>query len=356
MNIGGIGIVFTRGRGVDCLADALEQGWRKPAEINTPFPDKPKCLGYLVDSDTIKDKSLLKKIRRSDKFSKMAVLAAADALDNSGVKNPDKKRLGIIVATAFGPHVTTFDYLDGLLDYGDANVSPTTFSNSVHNAAASYIAQVLEIHGPSLTITQFYFSFQHALLMAKVWIDEGRCDYCLVGAVDQYGDAMGYIQNHKLTMADDGKITPFSFKPTKQVPGEGAVFFLVSKNRSQNVFCDIESICFADKTGYNKPVDLNIIDANGTLADESAYISSISPNVPTAAYAPLFGSMLIGSAFNCAVGALMLKTQTYYLNPVTINPHHINLLQDKEASKIKLISCVRYNCDGDSSIIYLKRA
>ncbi len=47
------------------------------------------------------------------------------------------------MATAFGPHVTTFNFLDDILDHGDAAVSPTTFSNSVHNAAASYIAMAL---------------------------------------------------------------------------------------------------------------------------------------------------------------------------------------------------------------------
>jgi len=92
-------------------------------------------------------KTLLKKIRRSDAVSKMTVLAASDALVNSGIENIAAKRLGIIVATAFGPHVTTFNFLDDILDHGDAAVSPTTFSNSVHNAAASYVAMSLNIKG-----------------------------------------------------------------------------------------------------------------------------------------------------------------------------------------------------------------
>ncbi len=348
MNILGIGIVFTGGCGIDAYENALIKGFN--AEDNNLFV-------YSVDLDRIKDKNLWKKLRRADKFSKMAVLAAADAATNSAVLHMDKKRLGIIVSSAFGPQVTTFDFLDGLLDYGEVNVSPTVFSNSVHNAASSYIAGVLGVHGPCLTITQFYFSFQTALQMAGVWLDEERCDYCLVGAVDQYGEVLGYIQNHKLSLAEDGRIKPFNFKPTYQIPAEGSVFFLVSKNKTDNTFCKIESICFnKNNLDNNVDVDLNIIDADGAMADESAYLSAISPKIPTAAYAPLFGSMMIGSAFNCTAGALMLKNQAYYKNPVTDNPHGINLLQDQGSSSIERISCIRYNCNTENAIIHLKRA
>jgi 3-oxoacyl-[acyl-carrier-protein] synthase II len=355
MNISGIGVICARGRGVDCFEYALKQGWQKPSELNIRSLENQTNLVYQVDSDTIKDKKLLKKVRRSDKFSKMAVLAAADALNDSAIENIDKKRLGVIVATAFGPHVTTFDFLDGLLDYGDINVSPITFSNSVHNAAASYITEVLNVHGPCLTITQFQFSFQYALQMAKSWLDEKRCDYCLVGAVDQFGDVLGYIQNQKLTLAPDGKIKPFHFKPTCQVPGEGAVFFFINKENSENDYCEIEEISFCSSGKYKKTIDLNIIDADGMMVDESVYLASILLDIPTAAYAPLFGSMMIGSAFNCAAGALMIKNQIYYPNPVTDNPHNINLLQSEQSSNIDLISCTKYDCNEDFYTILLKR-
>jgi len=344
MNILGIGVVFTRGRGLDCFESALEEGWREPAKAKSSSINSNFVYG--VEPDTLKDKNLLKKIRRSDKFSKMAVLAAADALSDSGA---DKKHLGVIVGSAFGPHVTTFDFLDGILEYGDGGVSPTKFSNSVHNAAASYIAEVLGIIGPCSTITQFAFSFQYALLTAKLWINDGRCSHVLVGAVEQYGNVLDYIQNYKLTPADDGKIKPFNFNPTCQIPGEGAVFFLVSKEITENVLCEVENISF-DKNTISS--DLNIIDADGTMSDESAYLSCISQDIPTAAYSPLFGSMMVGSAFNCAAGALMLKNRTYYRNPVTDNPNGINLLKEQKFNA-KRISCVRYNCAAENTVVNL---
>jgi len=363
MNILGIGIVFSRGRGIDCFEKALQEGWRAPSEVEIKGK---KSFAYQVDSQTISDKTLLKKMRRADKLSRMAALAAADALDNSGIELTGKKT-GIITATAFGAHVTTFDFLNDILDYGEANVSPTTFSNSVHNAAASYISSALDIQGPTLTVTQFFFSFHSALQLAQVWLNEKRCDYILVGAVEQYGDVLGYIYDSKLTQASDGRIRPFNFTPAYHVPGEGAVFFLVSKEDPENAYCKVEDIKIRHSREGGNPAlrqaqgdniaqaDLNIIDTDGMLSDESVYGSTVSPHIPTAAYSPLFGSMMIGSAFNCAAGALMMKKQKYYTNPVMDNPRGIYLIDNAGCADIELIRCIRYSCHSEKAAVYLRK-
>ena len=139
------------------------------------------------------------------------------------------------------------------------------------------------------------------------------------------------------------------------MPGEGAVFFLVGKGNSKNVFCKVENVWIGDNPEHKAPADIDIIDTDGMLADESAYISSISPDIPVAAYSPLFGSMMVGSAFNCAAGALMLKNQVCYANPVRDNPHGIKLLNDAGSFNIELVRCIRYNCQGEKAVIYLKK-
>jgi 3-oxoacyl-[acyl-carrier-protein] synthase II len=356
MKIAGIGMIFAQGLGIESLEKALQHGWRKPGETAAHPAIGGTLPAYLVDLTGAHVKAMLKKVRRSDTLSKMSVVAASDALVNSGIENLSRKKLGIIVATAFGPHVTTFDFLDDILDHGDAAVSPTTFSNSVHNAAASYVATSLNIKGPTLTISQFQFSFQAALQLAQAWLDQGRCDYVLAGAVDQYGEVLGYVSDHKLTTAKDGKIKPFTFNPTCQVPGEGAAFFLLSTGNEGNVYCDIDVVHTGVDTDPGRSIDINIIDADGMLPDESAYRSSLSADIPTAAYSPLFGSMMIGSAFNAAAGALMLKQQKRFAAPVLDNPHGIRLLSESGSSHIESIRCIGFNCYGDRSVIYLSRA
>lgn len=356
MKINGIGMIFTQGLGMDSFEKALQNGWSKPGEVAVHPSVGGTLPVYRADLATTAVKSLLKKVRRSDAVSKMSVVAAADALANSGIENIAQKKIGIILSTAFGPHVTTFDFLDDILDHGDAAVSPTTFSNSVHNAAASYVAMSLNIKGPTVTVTQFQFSFQAALQLAQIWLEQGRCDYVLAGAVDQYGEVLGYVADHKLTTAKDGRIRPFTFNPTSQVPGEGAAFFLLSKRSEGNVYCSINAVHTSDDPYSGKAVDINIIDADGMLPDESPYRSALSDDIPTAAYSPLFGSMMIGGAFNAAAGALMLKQQMRYATPVRENPHGIRLLAETGPGRIGSIRCIGINCYGDKSAIYLTRA
>lgn len=351
MNILGMGIVFTRGRGIDSLDKALHEGWQRPAEVEIKGR---KSSAYTVDQQTISDRTLLKNMRRADKLSKMAVVAASDALESSGIKDVNRKRVGIITATALGAHVTTFNFLDDILQYGDAGVSPTTFSNSVHNAAASYISSALGIEGPTLTVTQFFFAFHSALQLARAWLDEGRCDYVLAGAVEQYGDVLGYIHDTKLAPAPDGRIRPFNFKPAYQVPGEGSVFFLLGNKQQDNSFCEIHNISVNTDERDILQADLDIIDADGLLEDETVYKNCLSPAIHAASYSPLFGSMLSGSAFNCAAGALMLKNQKIYASPVTDNFNGLNIVSETRPRSIELIRCIRYNCLDEKAEIYLR--
>jgi len=213
MYIAGLGIIFSGGRGIISFEEALEN--RNP---------NPSSLSKKVSTQVLIDKIVLKEARRADDFTKMAVLAANDAFVDSGLNQEAKKSLGVIVATAFGPHVTTFRFLDDILTYGDKGVSPTLFSHSVHNAAASYIASNLESRGPTLTLTQFKNSFYQAIIIAQCWLKEKRCENVLIGGLDQLGKEMEYILN---------------LKAKEIMPQEGSAFFLATENKDLNKYCSV---------------------------------------------------------------------------------------------------------------------
>ena len=122
-------------------------------------------------------------MRRADRFSKMAVLAAHDAL--KGLDALESGLTGVIVVSAFGPHPTTFKFLDNILDYKENEVSPTLFSHSVHNAAASYIAMVLKINGPTLTVTRFSGALAQGLVLADCWLRFGVCARVLLVVAEE---------------------------------------------------------------------------------------------------------------------------------------------------------------------------
>jgi 3-oxoacyl-[acyl-carrier-protein] synthase II len=356
MNIAGIGIISTRGRGIDSLDIALRQGWVAPSQTKSRNDQNVFYPAYRVKKEIINDITILKKIRRADRFSKMAVLAAHDAVVDSGIQiNHKESEIGIILATAFGPHVTTFRFLDDIIDYGDGSVSPTTFSHSVHNAAASYISTLLNSRGPTVTITQFASPIHQAFILAQAWLNEGRCKYVLLGCVDECGKVMSYICNQKLRITNDGKIRPFNFSASPSaVPGEGSIFFMTTLEKCKNTYCEMIQVSLTNHDIKGNS-DMYIIEADGMAGDETTYRNKVPADILTGGYAPIFGSMKIVTAFHCAASALMLKKQIRYACPVQDNPYGLNLITKTESAEIKQICCIRKNCANETSIIRLMR-
>jgi len=324
MNVLGAGQISARGRGIESFRSALNSGWIEPSRGDL---FGKSVLTYGIDNMLLKDKQVLSKARRADRFSRMAALAAWDAIhDSELLENIKNKTLGVIVATAFGPHESTFRFLDNLLDYGELGVSPTMFSHSVHNAAASYIASALDKKGPILTIADFRFPFHNALIIAKSWLNQKRCEYVLVGVVDEISQVMKYVCSQKLRLASDGKIKPLDFSRNPvAVPGEGSAFFLVGDGKG---YCKVSDITLNNKI---KEANLYILDADGMCGDESPY-KDLTPNATSVA--PLVGSMIGISAFSCAAAATKLKN---------------NLDLDR-------VSCVRYNCGREKAVIELEKS
>jgi len=83
MNINGIGIICNYGRGQDALNTVLENG------------DTQYIFTSRVNDDILKDKIFSKDARRSDRFDRMAVLAALDALSDSGSTEKKKSIISV---------------------------------------------------------------------------------------------------------------------------------------------------------------------------------------------------------------------------------------------------------------------
>ena len=135
----------------------------------------------------------VKGARRADKFAKMAAKACLDIPIERARAEGDPET-GVIVATRFGPHATTFKFLDGMLDHSDTRVSPTTFSHSVHNAAASYITTLLGIQGPATTLTCFEDPLGRALELAEDWLFMAHVQQVYVCYVEERSGPFDGIQ------------------------------------------------------------------------------------------------------------------------------------------------------------------
>lgn len=359
MHLTGLGTIFAGGRGVDALAQSLTSGWRPPEYRDAPGRPDPLPV-YAVPAAAMNDPATLGKARRADRFTRLALLAASDAWQDSGMATgtpPD--RLGVVVATGLGPHVTTFGFLDGILDFGEAAASPTAFSHSVHNAAAAYIATTLQVRGPTLTLAHFHFAFHEALRTASCWLAEDRCDAVLVVAVDELGSVLEHVCSRLLVPAPDGRIQPFACSaPPVSAPGEGSVCLVLTRNRTPASYAQIQcgaGVPPADPDTQKASGSLRFLDACGWAADERAYRTTVPAGARVASYTPLLGSGFLASAFHAAVSALMLKRQTCYACPVADNPHGFRICGETAPAPLRETICVRLDCAGAARWVRLAR-
>ena len=170
----GLGVVGTFGLGADALRHALD----------TPVLPRQADVAELGRFFSKRD------LRRVSHFCRLGLLGASLAVEDGGLSAADRERLGLVLATGHGPVATTFEFLYSIYEFGTKLASPTAFSTSIHNVAASTISIMSGYTGPSLTVTQFALSWASSLLTAYCWLAEGRVDKVLVGAVDEYNPVL----------------------------------------------------------------------------------------------------------------------------------------------------------------------
>ncbi len=345
MKINGLGSIFSGGRGIEAFDSVLRHGPPPPAYLDVPGFSHP-LPALRVESAVLSDREALKSMRRADRFSKMTLLAAWDAWQDAGPPAVAPERVAAIVATGLGPHVRTFKFLDGILDFGDSSVSPTDFSHSVHNTAAGYITARLGLNGPAMTITDFNSAFHQALVMAQCWLAEKRCDLVLLSAAEELGEVLLHVRQrllHRQSTAD-GEEPPAP-------PGEGAVCMALSSTSTENDYATISPLSLATRHSSNlekestSPADLSIIDSNcfsRTPERRKEKVLSPAPAARTRDYTPCYGSMMSGLAWQSAAAALSIKKQTLYPAPsVTDKEQSETEKAQAETTELREIECLK---------------
>ena len=302
MNLAGLGIVFPGGAGLSALREVLSAGRPLTGELLA----KEHVPVLKVPAAALSGNPVLAPARRADRFCKMTLLAATEALAGC---QADPARTGILLATALGPHGTVFKFVNDLLEFGDEQASPTVFSQSVHAAAASMVAAAAHLHGPALTVADLEFPFEEALALADNWLASGRCDAVLVGAADETSDVLAHVVRRKWTPAADGIARPSQAGQTAYVPGEGAVFVRLERGGGPVLAVD---------EGPSPAAAAHLFNAGALGSDDDALRQWTQTFVPAQTFVPLLGSTRIGSAFHLAIAGLMRQDNRFY--PDVLSP------------------------------------
>ncbi len=313
--IQGLGIVAGFGCGNAAALRAIQDSQGPNDSI--PVQTQDGVLDYPVysaDPSPLKEFISPKKLRRVNKYSKIATLAASLALQDAGYDiPPHNANIAVIVASGYGASTTTFKFLDDIIQEGDEFASPTQFSNSVHSSAASHITILLQIQGPCLTVTQFEMSPVAALLNAQTWLREKRVDAVLLGGVDEINPVLLYCYQNLWKTQIPKAIEPLNFQKQTAIPGEGAAFMLLTRDEGQSPqYGYINNVSWEHASDFKFPKDDTvIIGADGHRICGHGYteiLQGVDPH-KIKTFSTLTGSMPSGQLFDIALASLAARNR-----------------------------------------------
>ena len=312
VRIEGIGMVGGFGTGVAAFRDALAGRPCPPVRVPGRPGDAPGDVSVLLADTAGLDRfAPPKELRRIDHYSQMALLGAHLAFEDAGVQAKDLKRLGLVIATGYGPSRSMFKFLDSILDDGIACASPSHFAASVHITASAYIAMKLGVDCADHVVSQFEMSVPSALMTACGWLEEGRMEHVLLGGVDEFGELLGYSWRRLFGTADA--------PPPGVVLGEGAAFLLLTRGIGRGGYAGVDEVEMGSLSArFPTPVApgaVLLLGADGHGKHDSRYRGLVESGRDAACYTPLYGSLPVGFGFQLAAAALMVREGKIFATP-----------------------------------------
>lgn len=313
MAVRGIGLVGGFGCGKQAALNALRNGGKPNNSLLLKTSEGPISPAvYLADPKPLNELVALNKLRRVNKYSRLAVLAAGMALQDANQHIHQDHDMGVIVASGYGAITTTSDFLGDIISYGDSFASPTSFSNSVHSSAASHITILLQIKGPCLTVTQFEMSIIAALLNAQMLLQDKKVDAVLLGGVEEINPMLLYCYYSFWGKDMPKEIEPLNFELQTAIPGEGAAFMVLTRDEDESTppYSYIDSVLWNSSNGHTLPKDIMIITgSDGHRACGMQYKKLLRRVDPTCIkmFSQIYGSMPCGQIFDLILGFIAAR-------------------------------------------------
>ena len=163
-----------------------------------------------------------------DRFTQFALLAAKQAVDQSGVTFSDTLalRAGVILGTSGGGLNTQDENYRVVYEEGKNRVHPFIVPKLMNNAAASHVSIEYELRGPSFTVATACASSNHAMGLAFQMIRSGAADVMLTGGSEAMLCFGGIKAWEGLRVMSKDGCRPFSANRNGMVQGEGAGVFV----------------------------------------------------------------------------------------------------------------------------------
>jgi 3-oxoacyl-[acyl-carrier-protein] synthase II len=261
--ITGLGVVTPVGNDVETFWANLKNGVSGIHTIDAFDTTGYNCKigGQVRDFDPKQVFKNPKDVRRTDRFSQLAMAAAKMALQDSGidVASLDRRdRFGVLVSSGIGGLKTLQDQLTILLTKGPLRNSPFTIPMLLSNMASGLISMEFDLRGPNMCIVTACATSNNAIGESWRIIKFGDADIFLAGgseaSIVEIGLA-GFSAMKALSTRNDEPeraSRPFDRDRDGFVVSEGAGIVVVeelehAKARGAKIYCEL--------TGYGVSAD-----------------------------------------------------------------------------------------------------
>ena len=163
-----------------------------------------------------------------DKFTQFALLAAGEAMTESGLQITDElaERAGVVLGTSGGGLQTQDENYRLVYQEGKNRVHPFVVPRLMNNAAASHVSMRHNFQGPTYTVATACASSNHAMGQAMNLIRSGQADVVLTGGSESMLCFGGIKAWEGLRVMSKDGCRPFSLTRNGMVQGEGAAVFV----------------------------------------------------------------------------------------------------------------------------------
>lgn len=192
-----------------------------------------------------------KQAKRLDRCSQFAIIAAREAVENSGIskENTDYDKVGIFVSSGIGGLTTIQEQCEVNYVKGNNRVSPMFIPMSIANMPAGNIAIEFGFKGESMSIVTACASSTHAIGEAYKTIKQGYEDVIIAGGTEAAICSSGIagFENMKALSNSTDKnraSIPFDKERNGFVMGEGAGILVLeelehAKKRGAKIYAEI---------------------------------------------------------------------------------------------------------------------
>ena len=230
--ITGQGAINALGRNASETCESFQNGVCGIGQVELPDVDRLTIkIGGQVHNFDATEYFDRQKISLYDRFTQFALIAAEEAVTQSGIliSQSLSERAGVVLGTAGGGLNTWDDSYRAVYKEGKNRVHPFVVPRLMNNAAASHLSMNFHLTGPSFSVSTACASSNHAIGMAFHLIRTGIADVMLTGGSEAMFCFGGVKAWEGLRVMSNDGCRPFCATRNGMVQGEGAAVFVMEE-------------------------------------------------------------------------------------------------------------------------------